>query len=132
MRGYNPAMTDPLPETTVAPDVDDVPDVDVVPDVDGVAPAPTRRMISLGAIALIAVAALAVLEIVAIAIGSAGQWAIADVLGRAIIGLTVATLVLGIVAAVRKRGGRLGAVAAVVSILINPLVLIGLLRALGG
>jgi len=119
MRGYNPAMTDPLSDTVVAPDDDAV-------------PASSRRMISLGAIALISVAALAVLEIVAIAVGSAGQWAIADVLGRAIIGLTVATLVLGIVAAVRKRGGRLGAVAAVFSILINPLVLIGLLRVLGG
>jgi len=89
-------------------------------------------MLSLGAIALPAVALLAVLEIVAIAVGTAGHWSVADALGKIIIVLTVATLVLGIVAAVRRRGGRLGAVAAVVSILINPLVLIGLLRALGG
>jgi len=113
-------MTEPLADTVFEPEI------------DAVSPTPTRRMISLGAIALIAVAALAVLEIVAIAIGSAGGWVTADLLGKAIIVLTVATLVLGVVAAVRRRGGRLGAVAAVVSILINPLVLIGLLRVLGG
>jgi hypothetical protein len=114
-------MTDPLPETALEPAL----------DVGSPAREP-RVMVSLGAIALIAVAALAVLEIVAIAIGTAGGWVVAEVLGTAVIVLTVATLVLGIVAAVRKRGGRLGAVAAIISILINPLVLIGLLRALGG
>ncbi|MBK4349016.1 hypothetical protein [Lacisediminihabitans changchengi] len=113
-------MTDPQPEAAVLPDAELGPT------------APQRRMISLGAIALTAVAALAVVEIVAIIIGTAGEWAIADALGKAVIVLTVATLLLGIVAAVRRRGGRLGAVAAVVSILINPLVLIGLLHALGG
>jgi len=124
MRGYNPAMTEPLADTAFEPEPE--------PEIDAASPTPTRRMISLGAIALIAVAVLAVLEIVAIAIGSAGGWVAADLLGKAIIVLTVATLVLGVVAAVRRRGGRLGAVAAVVSILINPLVLIGLLRVLGG
>ena len=95
--------------------------------------APRTLPVRLVGVVALGVAALAlVAEVVAIAIGSAGQWPLATVLAWVAIVLTVAAAALGVVAIVRRRGRAWGVVAVVVAVLGNPLVQIGVLRALGG
>jgi hypothetical protein len=95
-----------------------------------VLPVRLAGVVALGVAALGAALGAAV-EIVAIAIGSAGQWPLATVLAWAAIVLTVTAAVLGIVAVVRTRGRAWGVPAIVVAVLANPFVQIGVLRALG-
>ncbi|MCU1423269.1 MAG: hypothetical protein JWN36_2920 [Microbacteriaceae bacterium] len=98
------------------------------------APIPPRALPArVGGVVALAVAVLAAaVEVIAIVVGSAGQWPLATGLAWAVIVLTVVALVLGVVAAVRNRGRAWGAAAIVVAVLANPLVQIGVLRALGG
>ena len=95
--------------------------------------APRTLPVRLVGVVALGVAALAlVAEVVAIAIGSAGQWPLATALAWVAIVLTVAAAALGLVAVVRRRGRAWGLAAVVVAVLGNPLVQIGVLRALGG
>jgi hypothetical protein len=84
-----------------------------------------------GVVALGVAALGTAVEIVAIAIGSAGQWPLATVLAWVAIVLTVVAAALGVVAVVRTRGRAWGVAAIVVAVLGNPFVQIGVLRALG-
>lgn len=97
-------------------------------------PGPHARLgvASLG-VASLGLAVLAVaLEALAIAIGSAGQWQIATLLAWFIIGSSAVAFVLGLVAILAGRGRRWGAVAVPVSLMGNPLILVGLFAVLGG
>ena len=98
------------------------------------APIPPRVLPArLGGVVALGVAALAaVAEVIAIVVGSAGEWPLATGLAWVVIVLTVVALVLGVVAVVRDRGRAWGIAAIVVAVLANPLVQIGVLRALGG
>ncbi len=78
----------------------------------------------------LAVGAVAV-ETAAIAIGSGGGWAVATGLAGLVIGLTAVAFVLGIVAVLAARARRWGVAGVVLSVLANPLVLVGLFSALG-
>lgn len=99
---------------------------------------PARTAFSPGAHARLGVASLGLavlavaLEALAIAIGSAGQWQIATVLAWFIIGSSAVAFVLGLVAILAGRGRRWGAVAVPVSLMGNPLILVGLFAVLGG
>ena len=94
--------------------------------------APRVLPLRLPGVVALGVAALgAAVEIVAIAIGSAGQWPLATGLAWAAIVLTVVAVALGIVAVVRTRGRAWGVGAIVLAVVANPLVQIGVLRALG-
>jgi hypothetical protein len=94
--------------------------------------APRVLPVRLAGVVALGVAVLAaVVEIVAIAIGSAGQWPLATGLAWAAIVLTVVAVALGIVAVVRTRGRAWGVGAIVLAVVANPLVQIGVLRALG-
>jgi hypothetical protein len=74
---------------------------------------------------------MVVLEIVAIVLGSARQWQVATVLGQAVIVLTIAAFLLGLVAVILGRGRRLGVIAMIVAVLGNPLVQLWLLGLAG-
>jgi hypothetical protein len=87
---------------------------------------------SLGLLALGLAVALVVAEVVAIALANDGHWTSARVVAELVIALTVGSFVLGLVAATRHRGRRLGFLAAALSVLANPLVQIWLLGVLGG
>jgi hypothetical protein len=86
----------------------------------------------LGLWALVVAILLVVVEAAAIAIGGDGNWATARAVAELVIALTVGSFLLGLAAAVRDRGRRLGLIAAALSVLANPLVQIWLLGVLGG
>ncbi|MCU1586214.1 MAG: hypothetical protein JWM49_2770 [Microbacteriaceae bacterium] len=88
--------------------------------------------LSLGLWALGFAIALVLVEAVAIAVGGDGHWTTARILAEVVIGLSVGSFLLGLVGALRHDGRRLGLIAAVLSVLANPLVQIWLLGVLGG
>ncbi len=75
---------------------------------------------------LLAVSAV-ILEVLAITIGSGGAWGAATVIAWSVIGFQTVSLVLGLVAIFsgRGHGRRLGLAALLVSVLANPLLLVG-------
>jgi hypothetical protein len=93
---------------------------------------PVRPGARPGAVSLGLAAAAAALEALAIAIGSAGQWPAATVLAWFTIGLMAVAFVLGVVAILSRRGRRWGIAAVLVSLIGNPLILVGLFAMLGG
>jgi hypothetical protein len=82
---------------------------------------------------LLAVSAV-ILEVLAIAIGSGGAWGAATVIAWFVIGFQAVSLVLGLVAIVSRRGHgrRLGLAAVLLSLLANPLLLVGAFSLLRG
>jgi hypothetical protein len=96
----------------------------------------SRIVRHLGLVALTSAVVLIALEVVAIAVGTVGvdaerRWPTATVIAWIVIVGLAATLVAGIVAIVRGRGRRFGTAAVVVSVLGNPLVLVGIFALLG-
>jgi hypothetical protein len=89
-----------------------------------------RRSLGLWALGFAII--LVLVEAVAIAVGGDGHWATARILAQVVIALTVGSFLLGLVGALRHQGRRLGLIAAVLSVLANPLVQIWLLGMLGG
>ena len=77
-----------------------------------------------------------ILEVLAIAVGSGSAWGAATVLAWLVIGLQAVSLVLGLVALLSRRGRcqsrRFGLAAVVLSLLANPLLLVGLFSLLRG
>ncbi len=109
--------------------IDSAREVHEVPERTAFSSGPHARL----GVASLGLAVLAVaLEALAIAIGSAGQWQIATVLAWFIIGSSAVAFVLGLVAILAGRGRRWGAVAVPVSLMGNPLILVGLFAVLGG
>jgi len=81
-----------------------------------------------GVLALLMLGATAV----GIQLASHGQFAAATTAAYAAIGLSVAALVFGLIAIIRRWGRAAGIAGAVVAVLGNPLVLLYGLSALGG
>lgn len=85
----------------------------------------------LGVWSLVVAIALVGLEVVAIVLGSSGQWWLSTALAWVVIVLTAASLVLALVAIVLGRGRAWGVAGAILSVLANPLVQLWVLG-LGG
>jgi hypothetical protein len=94
-------------------------------------PLTPRRFHWIGYAALIAAVVFAALEVVAIVVGSLRHWAVATLLGDALIGLTVVSFVVALAAVIFARGRRAGIAALVVSAVANPLVQIAVLGFIG-
>ncbi|QNE45707.1 hypothetical protein F1C58_01410 [Glaciihabitans sp. INWT7] len=106
---------------------------------DGAEPGPlapplravSRRIRRPGPIALV-LAMLAVgLECVAIVTGSGGAWGAATVLAWFSIAFFALSFALGIVAAISGLGRAPGLAAIILSVLVNPLTLVGIFSMLG-
>lgn len=89
----------------------------------------TRRT---GIWSLVVAVAMLALEIVAIALGSSGQWLVSTILAWAVIVLTAASFLLGLFAIITRRGRAWGLAGAVLSVLVNPLVQLWVLGLAGG
>jgi hypothetical protein len=98
-------------------------------------PAPRRPspvVTRLGLTALVFAAVGVAAEVAGIIIGNAGEWQGATILAWIAIVLTALAFFAGLVAAIANRDRRLGVIALVIGLVGNPLVLVGLLGALGG
>ncbi|CAN5192744.1 hypothetical protein BH09ACT1_BH09ACT1_10700 [soil metagenome] len=91
-------------------------------------PLVTRLGLTSLVVAVVGIAA----EVVGIIIGNAGEWQGATILAWAAIVLTALAFFGGLVAAIANRDRRLGVIALLAGLVGNPLVLVGLLAALGG
>ncbi|MET4702877.1 hypothetical protein [Frigoribacterium sp. UYMn621] len=91
----------------------------------------SRRIPRLGVVALALSVLAAALEWVAIATGSGGAWGAATVLAWFVIGLFALASVLGMVAVLARQGRSLGLAAIILSLLANPLTLVGIFSVLG-
>ena len=91
-----------------------------------------RRPFPFGLVALVSVLVLIVLEVVGVLLAVGGAYASATFIGQAIIVLTFVPFVLGIVAVILNRGRLTGAIAVVLAVLTNPLVLNAILGYFGG
>ena len=85
----------------------------------------------LGVWSLAAAVLLVGLEVVAIVLGSSGQWWLSTLVAWAVIVLTAASFVFALVAIVLGRGRAWAVAGAIVSVLANPLVQLWVLG-LGG
>lgn len=93
-----------------------------------VAPWRIRR---LGVVSIEFVILAVALEVLAIAIGSGGAWGAATILAWFVIGFFVVAFVLGVVAVLTRTGRRFGFAAAILSLVANPLTLVGIFSVLG-
>jgi len=101
--------------------------------VEDEAPTPERvKTPALGIVAfvlgLLTLAAL----VTGIVIASAGDWRVGRLAAYAAVALSVLAVASGVVAVILGRGRRAGVIAVIVGILANPLVLLVILRFLGG
>lgn len=85
----------------------------------------------LGVWSLVVAAALVGLEVLAIVLGSSGQWWLATVLAWTVIVLTAASFLLALLAIVLGRGRVWAFAGAILSVLANPLVQLWLLGIAG-
>ncbi len=92
--------------------------------------APPARRLGVAGLAL-GIVAIG-LEVLAISIGSGGAWAAATMMAWLALGLFVVAFAFGIVAILTGRGRRWGIAASALSLAANPLVLVGIFRALAG
>lgn len=95
-------------------------------------PPRVRRPWPIGIIALGIAVLLAVAEVVGVFLANNGQFTVATLIGQALVGLTVLSFLLGLFAAIRGLGRGWGIAAMILSLLVNPLVLINLLGLFGG
>lgn len=125
-------MSSPQPIVTV--EMTDVRIIEPDPAPAESAPAgPPRRKSRLpGLIAFAAVVVAAGIQVAAIVVASANDYPPAVVLAWFAIVLSAAAVVAGVVAAILGRGRRWGIAAAVLGIVTNPLVLLGVLRFVAG
>jgi hypothetical protein len=98
---------------------------------DGPPPAPERARARVSVPLGLAALGLAVLfligDVLAIAVASSGNWRLGTSLAQAMMGATIVSLALAVVAAALGHGRRYAVAAAVLSVLANPLVLTGIL-----
>jgi hypothetical protein len=98
---------------------------------DGPPPVPERARprvsVPLGLVALGLAVLFVVGDVLAISVASSGNWRLGTSLAQAMMGATIVSLALAVVAAVLGRGRRYALAAAVLSVLANPLVLTGIL-----
>lgn len=110
---------------TFGPDV-----VDAWPG-DGPPPAPERARarlsVPLGLVALGLAVLFALGDVIAVSVASSGNWGLGTLIAQAMMGATIVSLGLAVVAAVLGRGRRYAVAAAILSVLANPLVLTGIL-----
>lgn len=121
---FSPATADPLAPAPAAFDPGNWPDAGDPPR--------ARRSWPVGIIALALAVLFAVAEVVGVLLANAGQFGIATIIGQSLIMLTVLSFLLGLFAVIRRRGRVWGAIAMVLSLFVNPLVLINLLALFGG
>jgi len=95
------------------------------------APLPPRRRRTPGVLALVLVVVAVLAEAAALTLATADADLAGYVLAVVAIGASVAALVVGLVAAILGRGRGLGAVAAVLAVIANPLVQLIVLTAVG-
>lgn len=88
---------------------------------------PVRRR-ALGVLAVVAATIFAVIEVVAVAAGASDDYATATQLAIVVIVGTIATAVAGAGAVIIGAGRAWGLVAVLLSIVVNPLVLIRILQ----
>ncbi|MEO6505015.1 MAG: hypothetical protein ABIW36_02505 [Terrimesophilobacter sp.] len=81
----------------------------------------------LGVVALGLAALFVIGDVLAISVASSGNWRLGTSIAQAMMGATVVSLALAVVAAALGRGRRYALAAAVLSVLANPLVLTGIL-----
>ena len=86
-----------------------------------------RVSVPLGLVALGLAVLFVVGDVLAISVASSGNWRLGTSLAQAMMGATIVSLALAVVAAVLGRGRRYALAAAVLSVLANPLVLTGIL-----
>ncbi|WP_168625815.1 MULTISPECIES: hypothetical protein [unclassified Cryobacterium] len=91
-----------------------------------------RRPFPFGLVALVSVLVLIALEVTGVLLAVSGAYAAATFIGQAIIVLTFVPFVLGIVGVILNRGRLTGAIAIVLAVLTNPLVLNTVLGFFGG
>jgi hypothetical protein len=91
-----------------------------------------RRQWPIGIIALCLAVLLAAAEVVGVLLAGNGQFGVATLIGQSLIVLTVLSFLLGLFAVIRGRGRGWGIAAMILSVLVNPLVLINLLALFGG
>jgi hypothetical protein len=92
--------------------------------------APWRRR-RLGPVSLVLAILGVALEGIAIAIGSGGAWLAATVLAWFVIGLQALAIALGVLAIITRNGRRFGLAAAILGLVANPLMLVGIFGLLG-
>ncbi|HEY9499400.1 MAG TPA: hypothetical protein VIQ78_10295 [Terrimesophilobacter sp.] len=95
-------------------------------------PPRVRRPWPIGIIALTLAVLLAAAEVVGVLLAGNGQFGVATLIGQSLIVLTLLPFLLGLFAVIRGRGRGWGIGAMVLSVLVNPLVLINLLGLFGG
>lgn len=95
-------------------------------------PPRVRRPWPVGIIALAIAVLLAAAEVVGVLLANSGQLGVATLIGQSLIVLTVLPFLLGLFAVIRRRGRGWGIAAMILSLLVNPLVLINLLALFGG
>lgn len=93
---------------------------------------PSPLLVRLGLTALVLAVVGVAAEVVGIVIGNAGEWQSATLLAWFSIVVTALGFVGGVVAVIANRDRRLGVIAFVLGLIGNPLVLVGVLGALGG
>lgn len=94
-------------------------------------PRPERRPLPVASTAFGLAIILVVAEGVAIYLGSSGSAATATTLGQILVVLTALPLALGLIAAIRGPHREWGIAAMIVSVVANPLILLGVLSFFG-
>jgi hypothetical protein len=86
-----------------------------------------RVSVPLGLVALGFAVLFVVGDVIAISVASSGNWRLGTSLAQAMMGATIVSLALAVVAAALGRGRRFAVAAAILSVLANPLVLTGII-----
>ncbi len=102
-----------------------------IPHEEGDRPETREKTALLGAMALALAVVAGVFQALAIGVSTAGDFSLGTVLAYLAIALAVAAFIGATVAILLDRGRRLGVVAAVVAIIANPYILLGMLRLFG-
>lgn len=105
----------------------DVP-VDADVETEDALPPEREKTPLLGAIAMSAAVLTGALHAIAVALASNGVYQTSTVLAITAIGLSVVAIVVGVIAAILDRGRRIGVVAAIVGVVVNPFVVLVTLR----
>lgn len=104
------------------------------PDDDGSDDEPVERVRTsvLGILALALAMLTAAALVTGIIIASTGGWRVATIAAYAAIGLSVLSVIGGVVAVILGMGRRFGVIAVILGVFANPLVLLVVLRLVGG
>ena len=122
-----PGPLDQVPIKVVPMYIEDAP-VEIPVEEDAPLRPEREKTPLLGAIAMTAAVLAGTLHATAVALASNGVYQTSTVLAIAAIGLSIVAIVVGVVAAILDRGRRVGIVAAVVGLVLNPFVVLVTLR----